>query len=242
MCFLWLFAAQRRSCGCILDLLPEALSFFFHLCCRDILFAEFMEITDRLISNLLCFPEDCVRFLVCLSDDTVSLFIQFCLSLGCLLLQAFSLAAVRCDLFPLFFDRAAACLKIAQQILKGDILFAQPFFRILDNVVRQPQFAGYGKRIALPGDSDEQAVSRTQALYIEFTACIFHARSGERIYLEFAVMCSSHSADIMLVQVGQDSNSKRSSLGGICSCPQLVKEDEGMLIHFLQEGNNISHV
>ena len=158
MCFLWLFAAQRRSCGCILDLLPEALSFFFHLC--D---AEIFSLPNlwklRIVSSATSFASLRIAF----AFSFASLMIRslcsssFCLSLGCLLLQAFSLAAVRCDLFPLFFDRAAACLKIAQQILKGDILFAQPFFRILDNVVRQPQFAGYGKRIALPGDSDEQA-------------------------------------------------------------------------------------
>ena len=201
-----------------------------------------MEIADRLIRHFFCLSEDSVRLLVRLPDNAVSLLVQLCLSLGGLLLQAFSFPAVRCDFFPFFFNRAPARLEIAQQILKGDVLLAQPLLRVLDDIVRQPQLAGDGKCIALPGDSDEQTVGRAQAFDVEFTAGIFHAGRGERVYFQFTVMRGCHGADIAAVQVGQDGNGKRRPLSGVCPGAQLVEEDKGALIYLFQERNNIRHM
>ena len=242
MLFLRFLGAERRGGGCILYFFPEPLPFFFHFSCRDIFFPEFMEIADRLIRHFFCLSEDGVRLLVCLPDDAVSLFIELFLSLGCLLFQAFSFPAVRRDLFPFFFDRAPARLEIAQQVLKGDVLLAQPLLRVLDDIVRQPQLAGDGKCITLPGNPDEQPIGRTQAFDVELTACIFHAGRGERVYFQFAVMRGCHSADIAAVQMGQDGNGKRRPLGRVCPGAQLIEEDEGALIYLFQERNNICHM
>ena len=56
-------------------------------------------------------------------------------------------------------------------------------FRVLDDVIRQSQLFGDGKRITLARDADQETVGWAQGGNIKLAAGIFHARSAEGVDL-----------------------------------------------------------
>ena len=110
-----------------------------------------MEVADRLVSHFLRIPEDGVCFLVCFPDDAVPLLIQFCLPFRCLLSELFRFPAVCGDLLAFFLYGLFTCLKIRQKILEGNVLLAQPFPCVLDNVIGEPQLPEMANALLLPG-------------------------------------------------------------------------------------------
>ena len=241
MCLLCL--AGGGSCrGGIFYLFAQAFPLFFHLRCRNIFFAEFVEIADRLICHFFCFAQDGVGLFIRFAQDPVSLFIQLLLALLGLLFQSLRFTAVSGDLFPLLLDRPAACLQVGEQIFKGYILFTEPFLCIFDNKIGQSQLAGDGECVALSGNTDEQPVSRTETLHVEFAAGILHARRRECIYFQLTVVCGRHCTYISLMQIREDGCGKGSAFRGICTGAQLVKKYKGMFVYFLQERDDICHM
>src|SRR5699024_8879499 len=99
-------------------------------------------------------------------------------------------------------------------------------------MIRQTKLARDSESITFSRNTDKKPVSWPKALYIELAASVFYTGSGERVYLQFAVMSGSHRADAPCVQIGQDRDGKGSALCGIGACSQFVKEDEGTLIYF----------
>src|SRR5699024_188046 len=62
------------------------------------------------------------------------------------------------------------------------------------------------------------------------------------IDFKLTVVCGSHSSDSLTVKMGQDRNGKSGSLGGICSCSQLVKKNQRIPVCLFQEPDNIRHM
>ena len=201
-----------------------------------------MEIADCLICHFFCFAQDGVGLFIRFAKDPVSLFIQLLLTLLGLLFQGFRFTPVSGNFLPLFFDRPAACLQIGEQIFKGDILFTEPFLCIFDNKIGQSQLAGDGECVALSGDTDEQPVSRTETLHVEFTTGILHAWRRECIYFQLTVVCGRHCAYISLMQIREDGCGKGSAFRGIRTGAQLVKKYKGMFVYFFQERDDIRHM
>ena len=85
-------------------------------------------------------------------------------------------------------------------------------------------------------------ISWTECLYVKFTAGIFYTRSGKCIDFQLTVMSRCHRADFPLVQVGQNGSCKCSSFGWIGSGAELIEQHKRVLIHVLQEGNDIGHM
>ena len=97
---------------------------------------------------------------------------------------------------------------------------------LFDKEVRQAQLGRDGKGITLSGDTDEQAIGRTQGFHVKFTAGIFHAGSGQGKDLQLAVMGGCHGADAHFVQMGEDGDGKSRTLGGVGSSAKLIKQHQ----------------
>ena len=82
------------------------------------------------------------------------------LILGKALLQGFDFRAGAGKLFFFAFQRDPVLLESGQNVLKRFILLADFVFCLVDDVVRQAEFAGNRKRITLSRNADEQAVCR----------------------------------------------------------------------------------
>ena len=93
----------------------------------------------------------------------------------CLVFQGFYFPFIGLDGLSFFFNGALAGFQVGQQILKGCILFCQMLLCVLYDIIRKPQLSGDGKCVTLSRDTDQQAVSGLQALYVKFTAGIFNA-------------------------------------------------------------------
>lgn len=95
-------------------------------------------------------------------------------------LQRFNFLFIGGDLFALFFNGHAAVFQIGKQILEGFVLLLHLVFRLVDDIIRQPQLAGNGKCITFSWNTDEQAVGRAESLDVELAAGIFNTWRGQR--------------------------------------------------------------
>ena len=98
--------------------------------------------------------------LVGFSQDTLFTLIQFFLFFLKGFFQLLYLFFITGSFRTLVFDGDTALLQGGQNILKGFILFADLFFRLVDDVVRKSQFGGDGKCITFPGNTDQKTVGR----------------------------------------------------------------------------------
>ena len=182
-------------------LLADPFSFFFHLGSGNTGFAEFAEVLHCLISKIFGFLNNVGCSGICLTNDPVALCIQLFLLVLEFGLETLHLAAVRSNLFPLFFDGLAALFQISKEIFKRFILLGQMRFGILDDIIRKAEFFGNRESITFSRNTDQKMVSRAQCLHVKFTAGIFYSRSRKSKYLQFAVVCRCHSADSTVMQM-----------------------------------------
>ena len=182
-------------------LFAQTFPFFFHLRSRDILFAEFVEISYGFVGGFLGVCQDCIGLLIGFLKDTVSLFFEFFLFLFCFCLQAFQFAFISGDLVLFLLESLFAGLKIRKKVFERFVLFSQVCPGFFDDIIRKPQFSRDGKCIALSGNSDEQAVSRPQRLEIELTAGVLYSGSSQGVDFKLTVMSRGHRADSPLMQM-----------------------------------------
>ena len=237
-----LLAFQGRRGGRILDLFPQTFPLPFHFGGRDILLAEPVEILDGLVGHLLGLPQDGVGLVIGFLKDLFTLLLQTFLLLTELRLHALHFPAVGLNLVLLFLDGPLARFQVGQQIFEGNVLLGQTHFRVLNDMLRQPQLSRDGKRVALSGNADEQVVGGAQAFYVKLAAGIFYAGRGQGKHLQFAVMGGGHGADVPVVEIRQDGDGQRRPLRRVRARPQLVKEHQRLFVHVFQEGNDIGHV
>ena len=226
-----LLCFQGRRRGRILDLFAQPFPLPLHIGGRDIFLAETVEIFDRFVGNLFGLPQDGIGLVVGFPENFFFLFLQALFLLPELGLHALHFPAVGLDLVLFLFNGPLARLQVGQQIFEGNILLGETHFRILDDVIRQPQLSGYGKCIALSRNADEQVVGGAKAFHVKLAACIFHTGSGQGEHLQLAVVGGSHGADVPIMEIGKDGDSQRSSLCGVRTCPQLVEEHQGAFVH-----------
>ena len=68
-------------------------------------------------------------------------------------------------------------------------------------------------------------VGGPQGLQVKLAAGIFHARSGQGVDLQLAVVGGCHRADTSPMQMVQYGDGKSGTLGRVGSCPQFVKQN-----------------
>ena len=242
--FLW-FLFGDRLCHFLFGLvetLAELLAFTLNCGSIHVIIMEFMEKLHRLISIILGFLENLVSFFIGLADDAVFLYIQFFLFGFKLFLKVFDLEFVLCDLSALVLNRDTAFFERSQHILKRFILLVDLFSGFLDDGCRNTELGRNRKCITLTRDTDQKTISRAQGFYIEFAACILDTGGRERKYFELTVMSGSHGADSSVMKIGEDGDRKCGTLCRVSSGTELIKQNEGILICFFEEGNDICHM
>ena len=108
-------------------------------------------------------------------------------------------------------------------------------FRILNDVIRQPQLGRDRESVTLPGNPDQQTISGPQRFHAELTAGILHKRRGKGINLQLAVVSGGHRADAAAMQMIQHRNRQRRTLGGIRARPQFIEQTERITVRLLQD-------
>src|SRR5699024_7657408 len=139
-----------------------------------------------------------------LAQDPLTLGVQFFLTGFQPGFQPADLFFVTGDLLTFFFDGDPVLLQRRDHIFKGFVLLADLFSGPLYDGIGKSQFGGNSESVALSGYTDKKTVSGAQSLHIEFTAGVFHAGSGERVYLQFTVVSGRHGADASLVEIGEN--------------------------------------
>ena len=152
----------------------QILTLFFHSSQIHMVFLEFVEHFHGLISIFFGFPQYCMGFFICLTDNTVSLIFQFFLFGFHLGFECFYFFFILFNLAALVFDSYTAALQRGKNILKGFVLFTDLLFGFLNNIIRKSQFGGNSKCITFARDTDKQTVGRAKGFYIKFTAGIFY--------------------------------------------------------------------
>ena len=167
-----------------------------------------------------------MSFFVCLTDDAVTLFVQFLLFGFHFGFQGSNFLFVLLDFAAFVFNSHTAALQRTEDIFERLILFADLFFGFINDIIRKSEFGRNSECITFSRNTDQQAVSRTESFHVKFTAGIFHAWSGEGVYFQLTVMGGCHSANSLLVEMGEDRNGKGSTLCRVCTCTKLIKKNE----------------
>ena len=115
-----------------------------------------------------------MSFLIGLTDDAVSLFVQ-------LLLLGFHFGFQRGNFLFILFNLAAfifnsytAAFQGTENIFERFILFTDLFFGLIDDIVRKSKLGRNGECITFPGNTDQQAVGRAERFHVKFAAGIFY--------------------------------------------------------------------
>ena len=183
-----------------------------------------------------------MRLFIGLSKDPLFLGIQLILTVFQFLLELSSFAAVAFQFLFFLLHGNSFCFQFGYNVLEGFCLRADLFFCLVNDIVRKPKLGRNGKGITLAGNTDQQTIGGLQCFHAEFTAGVFHTRCRQGIDFEFAVVCSCHGADALLMQMRQDSDSQCRTLGRIRTGPQLIKQHQRVTIRLLQEGDDIGHM
>ena len=144
----------------LVHLFTQSGTFLLHFADRNILFSKFLEIAHRLVGVFLRLAENSLCLLGCIGDHLFFSCVDLFLILGKALLQGFDFRAGAGKLFFFAFQRDPVLLESGQNVFKRFILLADFVFCLVDDVVRQAEFAGNRKRITLSRNADEQAVCR----------------------------------------------------------------------------------
>ena len=214
----------------------------FHFFYRNIRLTELMEIFHGLICVFFGFSENRMCLFVCLLNNTLLPLIQFFLFCLQLRLQCMNFFFIFFNLQAFFFNSHSVCFQSGDYIFKGFILFTDLFFRFIDDIRRQPQFAGNSKRITFSRYSDQKTIGRSKCLHIKFTGRIFYAWCRQRIYFQLTVMGSRHGADPLFLQMIQDSNCQCRSFGGVSTGTQFIKQYQRVWVRLFDKGNHIRHM
>ena len=159
---------------CFIHMFAQILAFFFHSREIHMVFLEFVEHLHSLVCIFLGFAENCMSFLIGLTDDAVSLLVQ-------LLLLGFHFGFQRGNFLFILFNLAAfifnsytAAFQGTENIFERFILFTDLFFGLIDDIVRKSKLGRNGECITFPGNTDQQAVGRVERFHVKFAAGIFY--------------------------------------------------------------------
>ena len=158
------------------------------------------------------------------------------------LLERFRLPAVLLRALLLKRDRFFADFQICYNVLKPCLILADKLPRAFQNIILQAQTFGNGKRIALARYANQQAVSRPERFYAEFTAGIFHAFRRKCEYLQFTVMRCHSSANISFQQGFDNCNRQCRTFRRVCSRAQFIEQHKRIVRHFVHNAHNVRHV
>ena len=113
---------------------------------------------------------------------------------------------------------------------------------VLDDALVQPQPPGDGKGVGLARYADEQPVGGPQRLHIELTAGVLYPRRGHGKGLQLRVMGGGRRQRALAPHILDDGDGQRRALHRVGARPQLVEQDQALLIRQLQYLHCVGHV
>ena len=141
-----------------------------------------------------------------------------------------------------FLQTGTRCLQIRQHILKVLCIRIHAVLCVLNDAGTQPKFLGDGERIALARNAQEKPIGRAQCRDIKLAAGIFHIRCLQGIKFEFTVVGRGHDNTVTAVQICEDRCGQSGTFHRIRSGTKLIKQNQTVLIGFVQDGDRIDHV
>ena len=136
----------------------------------------------------------------------------------------------------------ALLVQLGQHVFKADVLGADPGVGLLDDLLGQPQALGDGKGVGFAGDAHQQTVGGRQGLHVKLAGGVLHPGGGHGVHLQLGVVGGGGHQGPQAPGVLDDGGSQGSPLHGVGAAPQLIEEDEGLLVSLGEHAHDVAHV
>ena len=179
-----------------------------------------------------------------LLDDAPGLGLGLLHHLGALLLQLLTvfpclgggllhLQLQAAGLRPLFLHLLALLVQTGEHVLKAHVLRVQPGGGLVDDVLRQAQTAGDGKGVGLARDAQHQAIGGGQGVHVELAGGVLHPGGGHGVYLQLGIVGGGAHLGTHAPHRFDDGGGQGRALHRVGARPQLVEEDQALVVRLL---------
>ena len=131
---------------------------------------------------------------------------------------------------------------MGEHVLEAHVLRVNAGGGLLDDGLGQAQPLRDGKGVGLAGDADEQAVGGGQGVHVELAGGVLYPRRGHGVHLQLGVVGGGGHQGPHLPGALDDGGGQGRALDGVGARPQLVKEDQRLVVRLPENAHNVHHV
>ena len=136
----------------------------------------------------------------------------------------------------------ALLVQLGQHVFKADVLGADPGVGLLDDLLGQSQALRDGKGVGFAGDAHQQTVGGRQGLHVKLAGGVLHPGGGHGVHLQLGIVGGGGHQGPLAPGVLDDGGGQGSPLHGVGAAPQLIEEDEGLLVGLGEHAHDVAHV
>ena len=140
------------------------------------------------------------------------------------------------------FQSLSGFFQLGNRFFKSQIFLTDQRFRRGNDRFRQPQPLANGKRVGLPGRTQNQPIGGAESFNVEFTGGVLHVRLLGGIQLQFLIVGSDHQLCPVVFQPLNDSLCQSRTLDGVCTGTQFVQQHQRVPVCLFQNLDDTSHV
>ena len=142
----------------------------------------------------------------------------------------------------LSFQFLAHVIQPADDVFEMDGVRVDQLLCAVDDGFRDTQFGRNCESVGFSGRSDDQPVCGLKRFDVELAGRVFHVIGIQCIRLQFGVMGRHGAERAAAAHVLEDGPGQRGSFDGIGTRTEFVQDDERVLVHRFEDGNDADHM